>query len=187
MYSITKTFDSSGNLLQNISILPEEKLIKTLDVNFVPTHPNAKIPTRATPGSLGYDLYSADFYKIGPFETVLINTGLKMQLPEGYGAILKPRSGLAVKNKIDLFAGVIDNDFCLEWQVVLTNFNVLGWLNNLINKKMNFGLPVPGELSINPGDRIGQMIIIPQFDINFKQAKEISNINRTGGFGSTGK
>src|SRR5258708_17658919 len=86
-----------------------------------PLQPEAHIPTRGTPESIGYDLYSTETIVIPPSERRTIGTGIAIQVPVGTYGRIAPRSGLAVKHNIDIAAGVIDPDYRGEIKAVLIN------------------------------------------------------------------
>ena len=83
--------------------------------------PDAQIPSRATPGSVGYDLYSTSDYMIPPSSRSVISTGIAIKLPPNTYGRIAPRSGLAVKNGLTVGAGVIDRDYTGEIKVILFN------------------------------------------------------------------
>lgn len=146
---------------------------------------SAKIPTRATCGSAGYDLYSTEFVKLRPFERKIIKTGICIQLPPNYYARIAPRSGLAIKNGIHVNGGVIDEDYTGEIGVILVNLNIIGsymqpgHLESIIGSANDF--------SITPGMKIGQMIIEKYYPFEFQEVEQLDNTDRSsGGFGSTG-
>jgi len=134
----------------------------------------AKLPERAHPGDLGYDLFSIESatFRIG--ETKLIRTGIEMNLPEGFGAIIKDRSSMAFKRGFRVSAGVIDNGYCNEVKVLLT------WV----------GTSTSGEYEFIPvGDKIAQLILVPLYIANVVEVDTIiiPDSRGHGGFGSTGK
>lgn len=103
-------------------------------------------------------------------ETKLIPTGLKIAVPNGYEAQVRPRSGLALKKNIGVLnsPGTIDSDYRGEVGIILTNFG-----------KENF--------EVNRGDRIAQMVIAPVVQVKIVEVAELSETARgEGGFGSTG-
>jgi len=81
----------------------------------------AKIPTKATTESIGYDLYATNHLQIPANDNKLINTGLAMSPPKGTYIRIAPRSGLALKHKLQVDAGVIDPDYTGEIKVLLSN------------------------------------------------------------------
>jgi dUTP pyrophosphatase len=103
--------------------------------------PHATVPSRATPLSAGYDLYSAEGYVILPQHRVVVSTGIQVALPDGVYGRIAPRSGLAVKHGLDVGAGVVDPDYTGELKVVLFNHD----------PKQTF--------IIRPGYRIAQLIL----------------------------
>ena len=132
---------------------------------------NAIIPTYGSPYSAGADLYSAmDDVTISPHTTVLIKTGLALELPIGFAGLIYARSGLATKrglapaNKV----GVIDCDYRGEVMVALHNHSEI-------------------EQTVSKGERIAQLVITPYVVADFEEATELSETVRgEGGFGSTG-
>ena len=132
---------------------------------------NAIIPTYGSPYSAGADLYSAmDDVTIAPHSTVLIKTGLALELPIGFAGLIYARSGLATKrglapaNKV----GVIDCDYRGEVMVALHNQSEV-------------------EQTVSKGERIAQLVITPYVVADFEEADELSETVRgEGGFGSTG-
>jgi dUTP pyrophosphatase len=134
---------------------------------------NFELPQYETAASAGLDLKAniAESITLKPLERTLIKTGLFLEIPEGYEAQIRPRSGLAYKNGITVLnsPGTIDADYRGEIGVILVNLS-------------NF------EFTINSGDRIAQMVFA-----KFEQAEWISTevLSETergeGGFGSTGK
>lgn len=132
--------------------------------------PHATVPSRATSGSAGYDLYSAEGYVILPQHRVVVSTGIQVALPEGTYGRVAPRSGLAVKHGLDVGAGVIDPDYKGELKVVLFNHD----------PKQTF--------IIRPGYRIAQLILENYTVSNIEVVSEITGDSQRGdgGFGSSG-
>ena len=136
-------------------------------------HPEARLPTYGSDFAAGADLYalSESPVTIAPGETVLVHTGLAMEIPEGYGGFLYARSGLASKkglapaNKV----GVIDADYRGEIMVALHNHS-------------------SQAQEIAPGERIAQLVIAPFLKACFEEADVLQDsVRGTGGFGSTGR
>ena len=130
------------------------------------------LPSYATTDSAGADLYAAieGKVKIKPRARALIPTGLAIQLPTGYEAQIRPRSGLAVNNGITLLnsPGTIDADFRGEIGVIIINFG-------------------DEPFSIERGMRIAQMIIAPVTTAIWQEVSELNDSSRgKRGFGSTG-
>jgi dUTP pyrophosphatase len=130
-----------------------------------------RLPEYETPLSAGMDLKAntSEPIVLGPMERQLIPTGLHIQLPEGYEAQVRPRSGLALKYGITVCntPGTVDADYTGEIGVILIN---------LSNEKF----------VINPGDRIAQIVISKYERIEWKEVRELDETERKGGFGSTG-
>lgn len=131
------------------------------------------LPAYETISSAGMDLkaYLDTSISIQPSDTVIIPTGLFMELPIGFEAQIRPRSGLAAKNGITVLnsPGTIDADYRGEIKVILINHG----------KK---------EFIINDGERIAQMVIAKHERVVWKESKQLEESERgAGGFGSTGK
>ena len=135
---------------------------------------NARIPFRATQGSAGMDLYACidEPVTLDGGEKAVIPTGIAIELPSPeLGAFVFARSGLAIKHGIGLLnsVGVIDSDYRGEICV--------GVINQLKE-----------AYTINPGERIAQLVIMPVSLIDIEEADELGDTDRgAGGFGSTGK
>ena len=134
---------------------------------------NAILPTYGTEFSAGADLYALidGSIEIAPHQTVLLHTGIAVEIPEGYVGLVFARSGLAIKHGIGLLnsVGVIDSDYRGEICV--------GVINQLKE-----------AYTINPDERIAQLVIMPVSLITPVEADELDETQRgEGGFGSTGK
>ena len=90
-------------------------------LRFKQLDPRATLPTRGSSSSAGLDLCSIENMTIGPRQRYLARTGLAVAVPEGFYGRLAPRSGLAVKKGLDVFAGVIDSDYRGEVCCLLYN------------------------------------------------------------------
>ena len=132
----------------------------------------AVIPTYGTEYSAGADLYAVcdGEVTINPQETVLIHTGLSIEIPEGYAGLIYARSGLATKkglapaNKV----GVVDADYRGEVMVALHNHG------NTVQMVVS-------------GERIAQIVVTPFLKVDFTLSDELTDTERgSGGFGSTG-
>lgn len=143
-----------------------------LDVNIKLLNENAKVPTRGSEYAAGYDLYAAidKSVAIFPHQTMKVGTGIAIELPENtFGAIFA-RSGLATKESLRPAncVGVCDSDYRGEYIVAIHN-------DSDITK------------TIQPGDRIAQLVILPFIPVDFNMVDELSDTVRgDGGFGSTG-
>ena len=134
--------------------------------------PNAKLPTYGSEFAAGADLYACldAPVAIQPHETYLVPTGLSLELPVGWAGMVHARSGMATKrdlapaNKV----GIIDCDYRGEVMVSLHNHGTT-------------------PQTVEPGERIAQLVIMPYLTAQFFEAEELSDTVRgEGGFGSTG-
>lgn len=130
------------------------------------------LPVYETKSSAGMDLRASiqEAVKLEPLERAVIPTGLFMELPEGYEAQVRPRSGLAAKKGITVLnsPGTIDADYRGEIGVILVN---------LSNE----------AFTVNNGDRIAQMVIARFEQVGWEEVEVLGETERgSGGFGSTG-
>lgn len=143
-----------------------------IQVKFINRSDNP-LPAYATSDAAGMDLRAnLDApVTLQPLERTLIPTGLFMELPSGFEAQIRPRSGLAIKQGITLLntPGTIDADYRGELKIILIN---------LSNEPQ----------TIQHGDRIAQMVVAPFVQVTLAEVKELSETERgAGGFGHTGK
>jgi dUTP pyrophosphatase len=118
----------------------------------------------------GMDLHSVESVILGPGETKLIPTGLAIELPAGYEAQIRPRSGLALKHSITLpnSPATIDPGYRGEIRVILLNLG-------------------REPFQISPGERIAQMVIARYEAIEWEEGELGDSIRGEGGFGSSGR
>lgn len=129
---------------------------------------SAKLPTRGSEQSAGYDLYSTQDQIIHANGKGLIKTGIAVKIPNGYYGRIAPRSGMSWKNHTDIGAGVIDADYRGELGIVLFNHS-------------------KQDLLIHKHDRVAQLIIEKIATPDIIQVDELDNTNRgENGYGSTG-
>lgn len=134
---------------------------------------NAIIPTKGSEYAAGMDLYACidKTILIAPHSTVKVGTGLAMELPEGYFGAIFARSSLATKRGLrpSNCTGIADSDYRGEYIVAL---------HNDTNETQ----------TIEPNERIAQLVIMPYLPIQFEEVYELSSTERgEGGFGSTGR
>ena len=134
---------------------------------------NNPLPAYETSGSAGMDLraFIEEEIVLKPLERKLVPTGLFIELPEGYEAQLRPRSGLAFKHGISLpnTPATIDSDYRGEIKITLINLSNENFI-------------------VRTGERIAQMVIAKHEKAEFIQVTELNETKRgEGGFGSTGK
>lgn len=130
------------------------------------------LPAYATPGSAGMDIHAAVqgemVVKAG--ETTLIPTGFSMEIPVGFEAQIRPRSGLALKHSIGLMnsPGTIDSDYRGEVRIVFTNYGKTDFI-------------------VRRGDRIAQMVVARYERVEWVETRDLTETDRgSGGFGHTG-
>ena len=141
-------------------------LIKKLD-------PLVEIPTYKTEGASGMDLmaFIKNPIKLSAGNSCLVPTGLSVAFSEEFEIQIRPRSGLAAKNKISVLntPGTIDSDYRGEIKIILFNHS-------------------KEEFVINNNDRVAQMILMPIVKAEFEEVDDLPKTLRgSGGFGSTGK
>ena len=143
-----------------------------MTVKIVKLQQNAHIPTYGSADAAGADLYACidEAVTIQPSQTVLIPTGLSMEIEQGFAGFIYARSGLATKrglapaNKV----GVIDSDY--RGQVMVS-------LHNHTDRPQ----------TVEPGERVAQMVFAPVYQAQFCETDTLQDTERgTGGFGSTG-
>lgn len=130
------------------------------------------LPEYATKGSSGMDIRAKleTSYSLQPLERTIIPTGLFIELPEGYEAQIRPRSGMAIKQGITCLnsPGTIDSDYRGEIKIILINLS-------------------HEEQVILPGDRIAQMVIQKTEKTEWMEVTELEiSVRNKGGFGHTG-
>jgi dUTP pyrophosphatase len=142
----------------------KEVLIKRLD-------PDIPLPSYAKAGDAGADLCTRIDLTLKPGERVLVPTGISIALPNGFVALVHPRSGLAIKHGISIVntPGTVDAGYRGELQVILINHDL------------------KESISFKKGDRIAQLVIQQVERAEFIEVQELPGSERsTGGFGSTG-
>ncbi len=132
-------------------------------------HSDAIIPKAAHASDAGVDLHAIEDYELQPGERKLFKTGLAMEFPEGYVALIWPRSGLSYKRGIDVLAGVIDSGYRGDYGVILLNTGAV-------------------SLVVKKGERIAQLLFQKISLPKFEEVDSLEDSHRgDGGFGSTGK
>ncbi len=129
-------------------------------------------PSKGSDGSAGYDIYSIEKHELKPGERKAFKTGISIAIPPGYYGRVAPRSGLSVKNGIDVLAGIIDSDFRGEIMVVLIN---------LSNESITLPLIKEGKETA-----IAQIIFQKYHTVDFNVVENLDTTSRgSNGFGST--
>lgn len=141
-------------------------------------HPDAVIPTKATPQSACYDVYAPYDFIVSPGRSVM-PLGLAIELPPGYAAEVRPRSGYSSKG----FAGTLaDTEYrfdvdCIHGMIDADFRNGIG----VIIKSLE-----PRSFLIRKGQRVAQMLIIKAEEADFIETDTLTETDRHGGFGHTG-
>ena len=142
-----------------------------MQVNIVRLDPDLPLPSYAHPGDAGADLFAREDVTLKPGERRLVPTGIALALPDGYVALVHPRSGLAHRSGLSIVnaPGTIDAGYRGEVQVCLVN------------------LDPSTPIEIARGDRIAQLVIQRFEQAEFIEAAELDDsIRGAGGYGSTG-
>lgn len=164
-----------------------KNLLKTMKIFFKKSNPEAITPLQNTESDAGFDLFAAEDCSISPFERRLVKTGIHMAIPAGYYGRIAPRSGLAVKNGIDVMAGVVDSGYRGEVKVLLVNLTKPEEQKSetLLTYESFFG--PSNNFKIRKGDRIAQLIIEKCHNIDWKEVSILPESERSeDGFGSSG-
>lgn len=133
-------------------------------------NPNAIIPKYQSKQAAGFDFHALKDSYIHPGDTVLVETGLSIQLPEGYELQVRPRSGMSAKTKVRVSnsPGTIDADFRGEIKIILDNIGDFPY-------------------TVKVGDRIAQGVLAQVPQAEFEEVTELEESERgNGGFGSSG-
>lgn len=143
----------------------------TIDIPIKHIDADLPLPENAYAGDAAVDLRSTIACTLKPFERKLVPTGIAIELPDGYAALVVPRSGLAIKNGITIVnaPGLIDANYRGEIKAILMNSDP------------------SEEFRIERGDRIAQLMIVPIAQPRFEAVDSLSDTERgEGGFGSSG-
>ena len=143
----------------NVKILRDEKAKK---------YP---LPDYKTSGAAGVDLRASEEKLLLPGQRAAVPTGLRVEIPDGYEAQVRPRSGLALEYGITVLnsPGTIDSDYRGEIKVIMINHG-------------------SDPFAVNAGDRIAQLIFAPVVRVSLIEGEDLSSTKRgEGGFGSSGK
>jgi len=144
--------------------------MKNITLKIKKLHADAQAPSYAHPGDAGMDIFSVEEIDIPSGESRLVHTGIAIELPAGTEAQIRPRSGLALKNKVTVLnsPGTIDEGYRGEVGIIIINHG-----------KDNF--------HISKGMKIAQMVVQPVLTALIEESASLSDTHRgSGGFGSTG-
>lgn len=144
-----------------------------MKINIKKLTETAKLPERGTAYAAGYDLFAdlKEAVEIAPKQTFMVNTGVAMEIPEGYWGGIFARSGLSVKEGLRPAncVGVVDADYRGPICVALHNDSEV-------------------TRTVVPGQKVAQLVVVPFLTVEFEEVTELSDTVRgIGGFGSTGK
>lgn len=149
-----------------------------MEIKIKKLHPDAVIPTKGTPLSAGYDVYAPCDFEVKPGRSVM-PLGFAIEMPEGYAAIVRARSGYSAKGfagtrvhseyrfDCDSITGVVDADFRQGIGVILKSYE-------------------PRMFTIKKGQRVAQILFKKVEAVNFIETDTLTETKRDGGFGSTG-
>lgn len=146
---------------------------EAIDVSIELCHPEAKMPRYARTGDAGMDVGALEDTVIEPGETVVVRTGIKVAIPEGFEIQVRPRSGLSLRTPLRLpnSPGTIDAGYRDEVGVLIQNTST------------------KERYTIKKGERIAQLILSRVPMIRWKQVESVAELgeDRGGGFGSSGR
>lgn len=181
-------FTTFANTMEASGIVPHRIITIPIEV----CRENAKLPTYATNGSAAMDIYSPEEYVIGPGETIVIPTGLKVNIPLGYALLIQPRSGMSRKTKLRVAntPGLVDWDYHDEIGVIVENIDA---------PLKDFDIQQDGEallkgplygssFTIGKGERFAQMRLVEVPLVNWLPVSSLGDFDNDHGkgFGSTG-
>lgn len=138
-------------------------------IKFAKLKPNAKSPTKANPTDSGFDLYTCEQLHLYPGETAIVPTGIAVELPTGYEAQVRPRSGISAKTGLLVMLGTIDNQFRGEIGIIVKN--------------------VGPEIEIfDIGAKLAQLVPVKLDEFFLEEVETVCNNTTRGasGFGSSG-
>ena len=151
--------------------MPDQSAHPDLDIAVVRLDPDLPLPSYAHPGDAGADLHTTVDITLGPGERAMVPTGLSIALPDGYVALVHPRSGLAARHGISIVnsPGTVDAGYRGEIKVLLINHD-------------------PTEsVTLARGDRIAQLVIQKFERARFVEVGVLpESVRGAGGYGSTG-
>ena len=156
-----------------------------VEIGFKKVHAKARLPEKAHASDAGFDVYSVEDVALKPFTPTLVKTGLVPNIPDGYEIQVRPRSGMALKNGVTVYAG-----YKGEIGVIL----LFSPENGILSKLIHDGTGVRKELSefqVHAGDRIAQFVVAPVFPCTVHEVEDVGESDRSkvghDGFGSTGQ
>jgi len=146
-----------------------EKVVAYHFFKYKKTHPEAKLNPPAKPGDVGYDICSLESKLVWFFKPQVFKTGIVFELPKGYYATVRTRSGHGIKNHLRCHPGTIDTGFRGDVNIKLYNLSL--W-----------------PYKVQKGEKIAQIVLQESIVFPLEEVKEVSQTERGDkGFGSTGK
>ena len=145
--------------------------MKKLPIGIKRLDASLEVPRYAYPGDAGMDLRCTEDFSLQPFERKAVPTGIALELPEGYAALVVPRSGLALRHGITLVntPGLIDSNYRGEIKVILANMDPAN------------------AFTAQRGERIAQLVIVKVAEAVWSEQEELAESDRgAAGFGSSG-
>jgi dUTP pyrophosphatase len=133
--------------------------------------PDATVPSKSHPSDAGYDLVATEHFVIPPGQRHMTSTGVAVAIPAGFVGLVAPRSGLAYKHGVSVTnaPGIVDSGYRGELKVIVHNLGAEAF-------------------TINPGDRIAQLVVVPYLRWQAEEVDELPEADRgDAGFGSTGR
>lgn len=127
-------------------------------IKFMLKNEQAKMPTKGSNEAAGLDLYACESVDVPPGKSVKINTGVCMEIPNGFVGLIWPRSKIATRYSIDVLAGVIDSDYRGEIQIAIINLG-------------------DKPFEVRTGDKIAQMIIQSHF--NYRTIEQVDHLSES--------
>lgn len=172
------TFDLTANSQSDYMRVGETMHYTAVGVKIKKLHPDAVIPTYATSDSSGFDLVAIEDAVLKPQDTILVKTGLAVQIPSGFELQIRPRSGLSFKTQLVIpnSPGTVDADYRGELCVIMKHSGMKS-MNDYADEK----------IFIRKGDRVAQGVICPVTKAIFEVAESLDETVRgEGRLGSTG-
>src|SRR5699024_1230726 len=164
-----------------------------LKVGFKRLSEGATIPTKAHATDSGFDLYASEDVIIEPGGTVIVPTGIAVQLPEGYEAQVRPRSGVTSRTKLRVQLGTIDNEYTGEIGVIVDNisnyeYGLAGRRYYVEGSYTENGMEYEeGEYLVRKGDRLAQLVVHQMPQVEAIEVTDIDDTDRGNkGYGSSG-
>lgn len=161
-----------------------------IKIGFKKLNKDAVLPVKAHETDSGFDLVACENVVIKPGETVIVPTGIAVQLPEGYEAQIRPRSGVTLKTKLRVQLGTIDNDYRGEIGIIVDNISPIENKEGDSGRCLIDGTPeryITETYEVRKGDRIAQLVIQKLTVVETIELDELDESDRgVSGFGSSG-